>query len=168
MTFPGVYITGIDWSATGAWFSGFATLAGVFVAYRAMKIWKEQIRLQDRYTKADALLRSITLCVRAGHDWLWSCGRGENFDALKDSDEYRSWKMALMDYRLNWDLAQTLFVEDQLTELNANPNVLQSKVITAGRCLTDAPNGYLSFVRQLDEILDGGAKEIAARREGKF
>lgn len=166
MNLPGIYISGIDWSATGSWISGIATLAGVFVACRAMSTWKEQIRLQDRYTKADALLRSFTLCVRAGHDWLCSCGRGETFDALKENSEYRSWLTTLMDYRLHWDLAHTLFTQDEAARLTSNPEKLQISITKAGICLTEPSNGYISFAKKLTEILDAGAKEIATLREG--
>jgi len=129
---PIACIPGIDWAATGSWFSGFVTLTGVLVAYRAMKTWKEQIRLQDRYQKADSLSHSFILCIRAGHDWQWDCGVGERREPLKQSDKLRLWQLSLMDYRLAWSLAHALFATDQSAKLITHPEKLQSGIIGAG------------------------------------
>lgn len=167
MTLLAVCSAEIDWSATGAWFSGFATLAGVIVACRALSTWREQIRLQDRYQKADALLRSFILCIRAGHDWQWDCGVGEKRDTTGESEKAHIWRNALMDYRLAWKLAHPLFVGDQCDRLTAHPENLQSKIRGAGRHLSDPPTGTSLFYKQLEKLEEEGEKEIIKRRDAK-
>jgi len=154
----------IDWSATGAWFSGFTTFAGVIVASLAMRTWKEQIRLQDRYQKADALLRSFILCIRAGCDWQWDCGVGENRAITVESEKAHIWRNALMDYRLDWELAHSLFVGVQLNKLMAHPEKLQSEISGAGLHLFGPPNETLLFFKQLEKLMTDGVSEIIARK----
>ena len=167
MTLLAVCSAEIDWSATGAWFSGVVTLAGVIVAGCAMSTWKEQIRLQDRYLKADALLRSFILCIRAGHDWQWDCGVGENRAPTSESEKALIWRNALMDYRLTWELAHSLFVGDQCSKLAAHPETLQSEIIGAGLHLSDPLTGTLLFFDQLEKLRTVGVSEIIARRNAK-
>jgi len=163
----GVCLPGIDWSATGTWFSGFVTLAGVVVACLAMRTWREQIRIQDRYQKADSLLHSFILCIRAGSNWQWDCGVGERREPLKQSDKQQLWQTALMDYRLSWHLAHGLFGTDQGANLNSHPERLQSGIIGAGIHLSSAPEGTLLFFAELDKLMDAGMNEIRARKEAK-
>ncbi len=167
MTLLAVCSTEIDWSATGAWFSGFATLAGVIVACYAMSTWRKQIHLQDRYQKADALLHSFILCIRAGSDWQWDCGVGENRATTADSEKAHIWRNALMDYRLTWELAHSLFVGDQCSRLTAHPEKLQSEIIGAGNHLLNPSNGTLLFFEQLEKLMADGVHEIVARKDAK-
>jgi hypothetical protein len=159
----------IDWSATGSWFSGLATFAGVIVACRAMTTWKQQIRLQDRYQKADALLHSFIVCLRAGHDWQWACGVGENRDPSLEGVEATLWRKTLMDYRLSWDLAHPLFVVDQFqfNELTAHPEKLQKAIIDSGNHLFDSSSGIFSFYEKLENLRAVGWSEIITRRDAK-
>ena len=171
MTLLAVCSTEIDWTATGAWFSGFATLAGVIVACYAMSTWRKQIHLQDRYQKADALLSSFILCIRAGSDWQLGCGVGENRATTGDSEKAHLWNLwinALRDYRLTWELAHSLFVGDQCSKsLTAHPEKLQSEIIGAGNHLLNPPDGTLLFLKQLEKIGAVGVSEIIARRNAK-
>jgi len=167
MTLLTVCSNDIDWSATGSWFSGFATLGGVIIALRAMTTWEKQIHLQDRYQKADALLHSFILCLRAGHDWQWACGVGENREPLLECDAASLWRKALMDYRLSWDLAHPLFVGCSCNTLTAHPEKLQSAIIGSGIYLSDSPSGTLLFFEKLENIRAVGVNEIIARRDAK-
>lgn len=167
MSLLAVCSTEIDWSATGTWFSGFVTLAGVIVAWYAMGTWKEQIRLQDRYQKADALLRSFKLCINAGCDWQWDCGVGEKRAITGESEKAHIWRTALMDYRLAWVLAHSLFEGDQCNRLTVDPEKLQSGIIDAGCHFSGSPPETLSFFKQLDELGTVGVSEIIARRDAK-
>lgn len=164
MSLLAVCSTEIDWSATGAWFSGLATWAGVYFASRAMTTWKKQIRLQDRYQKTDTLLRSFILCLRAGHDWQWDCGVGENRATTSESEKLQLWRTALMEHRLAWELARSLFVEDECSTLTANPDQLQSAIIAAGGHLRDAPTGTSFFNKNMEELMTVGVREIIAYR----
>ncbi|PKY09801.1 hypothetical protein B1757_13010 [Acidithiobacillus marinus] len=132
-----------------------------------MSTWREQIRLQDRYQKADILLRCFILCIRAGSDWQWDCGVGENRATTGESEKARIWRNALMDYRLAWELAHSLFVGDQCNRLTAHPEKLQSEIIDAGHHLSDPPTGTSLFFKQLEKLMAVGVSEIIARRDAK-
>ncbi|MDA8416569.1 MAG: hypothetical protein M0Z78_05810 [Betaproteobacteria bacterium] len=167
MTLLTVCSSSIDWSATGSWFSGLATSAGVIVACRAMTTWKQQIRLQDRYQKADALLHSFIVCLRAGYDWQCACGFGENRDPLLECDATTLWRKSLMDYRLHWDLAHPLFVGCSCNTLMAHPEKLQSAIIGSGIHLLDSSSGIFLFLKKLENIRSVVMSEIIARRNVK-
>ena len=132
-----------------------------------MSTWRKQIHLQDRYQKADALLHSFILCIRAGSDWQWDCGVGENRATTADSEKAHIWRNALMDYRLAWELAYSLFVGDQCNKLTAHPEKLQSGIIDAGRHLSEPPTGTSLFFKQLDNLMAVGVSEIIVRRDAK-
>jgi hypothetical protein len=55
----------VNWGVLGAWAGAATTMAGVIFARRALTTWKKQIRLQDRYQKADARLISYRKCPMA-------------------------------------------------------------------------------------------------------
>ena len=154
----------IDWSATGVWFSGVATFAGVIVACIAMRTWKKQINLQERYQKTDALLRSFILCIRAGHDWQWDGDAGENRQSLLEREKYSLFINALMDYRLVWKLAHP--VVNQSNNLIVHPDRLQSKIIEIGTLLFKRSNVF-DFECKMQELMEIGVNEIVALRDAK-
>ena len=154
----------IDWSATGVWFSGVATFAGVIVACIAMRTWKKQINLQERYQKTDALLRSFILCIRAGHDWQLDCGAGETRRSPSDSEKYALFTNALMDYRLVWKLAHP--VVNQCNNLIVHPDRLQSEIIEIGKLLFERSNVF-DFECKMQKLMDAGISEIIALRDVK-
>ncbi|MDD2721269.1 MAG: hypothetical protein PHH47_08185 [Gallionella sp.] len=161
MICPLICTTNIDWSATGTWFGVFATGAGVVVALRAMNTWENQIRLQDRYQKADALLQSYILCIRAGCDWQLDCGVGENREPLKDGEKFREWQKTLMSYRLNWDLAHPLFEGHDSCKLSIHPDQVQSQIIGAGGDLFRTGGNFYEIIGKLGT---NGTREIIKYR----
>lgn len=89
----------VNWGVLGTWAGVAATMAGVVIALQALTTWKKQIRLQDRYQKADALLISYRKCLLAGFDLQWHAGFGEERKPLyecTESIQWRAWLDALM------------------------------------------------------------------------
>lgn len=98
--------TSIDWAATGTWVTGLVTAV---IGLCALRTWKSQLKLQDRYQKVDALLEAFVLCVRTGHNWQWN----EISNTTKDQSSVMS-KSELLS-NLEVDFTNTL--KDGLLEL---------------------------------------------------
>ncbi|BEV09450.1 hypothetical protein [Methylophilus sp. DW102] len=118
----------IDWAATGTWVTGLATAV---IGLCALRTWKSQLQLQDRYQKADALLEAFVLCVRTGHNWQWneiSNIEKDKSSVLSKSEGFPEWREALMQYRLAWYKASHITVSDAWF----SPDKLQSRIISIG------------------------------------
>ncbi|MES2502233.1 MAG: hypothetical protein V4545_06475 [Pseudomonadota bacterium] len=145
----------VDWSATGTWVTGSAT---VVVAIIALHSWKTQIKLQDKYSKVDSLLEAFVKCVRAGHDWQWHSGMGETRDIFCENDLSKCWKDALMQYRMDWSKIK-FHLNSIKDDLWFEPNKLQSRIIQIGINLQH-PNVEI-FQRDIQTLLDNGIKDIS-------
>ena len=145
----------IDWSATGTWVTGSAT---VVVAIIALHSWKTQIKLQDKYSKVDALLEAFVKCVMAGHDWQWHAGMGEERNLLSENDESKCWKAALMQYRLDWGKI-SFHLNGVTNDLLFEPNKLQSRIIQIGINLHYSNDE--DFQRDIQTLFHDGIKDIS-------
>lgn len=152
--------TSIDWSATGTWFTGLAT---ILVAILALNSWKKQIKLQDRYQKVDLLLEAFVACTIAGHHWQWSAGIGnERSSKLFEGEAANQWREALMNYRLAWYKASPI-VRDKET-CSFTPEKLQSRVISLGEYLLK-PETTIQFEVKASDFLNQGLNEITKLRD---
>ena len=72
-----------------------------------------------------------------------------------------------MDYRLDWQLSQSLFAGDQINKLTVHPEKVQSEIIGAGCHLSGPPDETLLFFKQLEKLMADGVSEIIARKDVK-
>ena len=164
MTWLSICSYKIDWSATGTWFTGFVTSSGVFFAYRALRTWKDQIHLQDRYQKADALLLSFILCIQAGHEWQWDYKIEGSFIDNVNSEKSRLWRNALIEYRTAWALAHVLYEGKENERLSIHPDTIQSNIISAGSHLRETADS-LEYFSKLEQLREDGLNEIIDLRK---
>jgi hypothetical protein len=160
------FYVSMSWSGLRDWISSLATAAGAITAFCALSTWRQQINLQDRYQKVDALLNSYVLCLRAGHDWQWEGGIGENRDLKDSSEKSHIWREALMVYRKDWIMALHLIGEESGKDLSINPEKLQRAVIDCGKSLY-SHSSITMFFQKMENIMEDGASEIHAIRKGK-
>jgi len=156
--------TSIDWAATGTWVTGLATAV---IGFCALRTWKSQLKLQDRYQKVDALLEAFVLCIRAGHNWQWNeidnikIGKSSELPETKDFTE---WREAFMQYRLVWCKAMHVTDDDAWF----SPDKLQSEVIAIGvRTIQKSKNdsdALLKFEAEFTDVFNKGLLDISKLR----
>jgi hypothetical protein len=121
--------------------SGIASLCGVGIAFIALKNWNKQIRLQDRYNKADALLDYFRRLVRTYANWHLDCGAGEQRYTLKQSDKLDKCIQEFHDYSDSRAGSRALF--DGVNDVLFSPDRLQGELPGAGNLLLNDDLGYL-------------------------
>lgn len=155
--------TSIDWAATGTWVTGLATAV---IGCYALRTWKSQLKLQDRYQKIDALLEAFVLCVRAGHNWQWNgiSNQTDGSSVLSEMEGFSEWRETLMQYRLAWYKAGHIVDNDA----QFAPDKLQSKIISIGiqvRELSSVNSDSLSnFEMFFTNTLNEGLLELGKLR----
>jgi hypothetical protein len=154
----------IDWSATGTWITGSAT---TIIALYALRTWKAQLQLQDRYQKVDALLEAFVLCVRAGYNWQWNAiSNNPEIESLafSEAEGFDEWREALIQYRLAWYKVMHLTGND----VWFSPDKLQKEVIAIFARLKQnssiSPESFSSFESEFTDILNKGLAEISKFR----
>lgn len=155
--------TSIDWATTGTWVTGLATAV---IGFCALRTWKSQLKLQDRYQKVDALLEAFVLCVRAGHSWQWNeiSNKKGKPSVLSETEGFAEWRETLMQYRLAWYKASHVIDNDA----RFSPDKLQSRIISIGALMEQNSKinseSLSNFEADFTNILNEGLLELGKLR----
>ncbi|RQM76197.1 hypothetical protein EHZ47_09070 [Aeromonas jandaei] len=141
-----------------------ATSLGTFVVgCCAFATWKSQVILQDRYEKADDLLRSYRELMQAGHNMHWHRFGSEEVAPIIGSSELSVWQTALFKYRGSFTMAQLLFSSELGKDHLLEPDRIQREVLALGRFVRDRDS--LSFSQEISKMQSNG---IAALQQFKL
>lgn len=158
----------IDWTTTANWVAAIGTCGAVIVGVIALNTWKAQLRQQERYQKGDALIRSYHQLMQAGFKMHWSRKKVGNIAQSIDleSNEYRDWQNALMQYRVDYMLAHLLFEDAKVVHsFSLEPDAVQKLVINV-TCDYESQEFYFEMIKLMTNCLQSGIGEIQRLRAG--
>lgn len=158
-------VESIEWGSVSDVVSMLATVGAFIVGCCAFSTWKAQIKLQDRYAKADDLLKSYIELMKAGHDMHFHRFGTKADILLHETECYRIWQEALFKYRGVYGLAQLLFScefgKDNLLE----PDSIQKDVISLEQLVRE--RDFISFNEKISAIQNNGIVALQKFKLGR-
>jgi hypothetical protein len=142
-----------------------ASVGTLFVGCFAFATWKSQVILQDRYAKADDLLRSYRELMQAGHDMHWHRFGSDEVAPLIGSSELWAWQDALFKYRGTYSLAQLLFSRELGSDNLLEPDRIQKDVIALGKFIRDRDS--ISFNQEISAMQNNGIAALQRFKLGR-
>ena len=157
-------IESIEWGSVSDFVSMLATVGAFIVGCCAFSTWKAQIKLQDRYAKADDLLKSYIELMKAGHDMHFHRFGSKADLLLHETEWYRVWQEALFKYRGTYRLAQSLFSSEFQEGNSLEPSQIGNGVLALSKLVHD--HDVIGFCAEISSLQEDGIVAIQRFKQG--